>query len=165
MGDISGKALLKRKGLCRKKRVAPVGKQLAGSVSKPFLNSIYTEIISNHNWSRLVLNYWAWLHSAVHSGSSLIQYLSVSLIWLRRAVEFRRCVVRSGPELPRLGKTKATLGLSAPHAQSTKQDFLHVTDYINRCFTSLGRIFQQELLDYCILSCSLQEKSQALSSL
>lgn len=54
MGNISGKASLKWKGLRRKKGFISA-KQLAGSVSKPFLNSVYTEIISNHNWARLVL--------------------------------------------------------------------------------------------------------------
>ena len=71
--------------------------------------------------------------------------------------------MRARPELPRLGKTRETLGLSAPRAQCTKQDFLHVTEDVNHCFTASGSIFQQELLDYWILSSSFQKKS--LSSL
>lgn len=74
MANLSDKASLKWKGLCRLKRFTS-DQELAAPVPKQFLNSDCIEIISNHCWARLVLNFWASWH---RSGSSLGGYLSVS---------------------------------------------------------------------------------------
>lgn len=163
MSNICIKASLK--GVVQKKkgggfRLCQTGSRVSvQTISEQHLHGDYFQ--SQLSQVIIKVNFWAWLHSAVCSGSSLVGYLSVSLICLRRAVEFRRCVVTSRPKFLTLSNTKATLDRSVPLAQPTEQD-PHVTDYIIHCFTFSGHIFQQEPLDHWILSSSFKEKSQAL---
>lgn len=99
------KGVVQKKGInfCR-----TAGKVSIQIISEQYLHRDYFQ--SQLSQVSVTVNFWAWLHSTVHSGSNLVGYLNVSLICLRRPVEVSKCLVRSRPELARLAKTKGILG-------------------------------------------------------